>query len=167
MPQSDRSAPGDRRSEHRPPQAGPRDRSGDRDPSALVWLLASVSIVLPWIGGALAVWGLVLLAARDAFGWLLVGAGLAAFVVDVAIDFIWAQPSVMTSDDPDLNRRANQLVGRTAIVEEAIVGGRGKVRLGDTLWLAEGDDAPAGATLRVRAARGTVLEVARPEDEST
>ncbi len=44
-------------------------------------------------------------------------------------------------------------------VEEAIEHGRGKVRVGDTLWTAEGPDAPAGAQVRVASAQGTLLRV--------
>ena len=34
------------------------------------------------------------------------------------------------SDVPDLNARGAQLIGRTAVIENAIVGGRGRVRIG-------------------------------------
>jgi membrane protein implicated in regulation of membrane protease activity len=47
------------------------------------------------------------------------------------------------------------------VVEEAIAHGRGRVRIGDTLWLVEGPDAPAGAQVRVTAAEGAVLQVER------
>jgi len=47
------------------------------------------------------------------------------------------------------------------MVEEAIIHGRGKVRIGDTLWMVEGPDAPAGAEVRVTAAKGAVLRVER------
>ena len=41
-------------------------------------------------------------------------------VADVLIDFVWAHPSVSKSDQPDLNRRAEQLIGRVLLLEEAI-----------------------------------------------
>ena len=82
-------------------------------------------------------------------------------IADVAIDFVWAHPTISKSDQPDLNRRAAQLVGRVLVVAEAIEGGRGKVRVGDTLWPAEGPDTPAGAEVRVAAAKATVLVVER------
>jgi membrane protein implicated in regulation of membrane protease activity len=81
------------------------------------------------------------------------------FVLDIGIDFVWAQPSVLSSDEPDLNRRGQQLVDRRAVVAEPISGGRGKIRLGDSLWLAEGPDMEVGTAVRIRAAHGTVLEV--------
>lgn len=53
------------------------------------------------------------------------------------------------SDQPLLNRRGEQLVGRTAVLEEPIAEGRGRVRLGDTLWRVAGPDMPAGSRVRV------------------
>lgn len=58
-----------------------------------------------------------------------------------------------------LNLRAQQYVGRVVVVETAITGGRGRVRVGDTLWAATGPDAPHGARMRVTGADGTVLTV--------
>jgi inner membrane protein len=66
-----------------------------------------------------------------------------------------------TTDQPDLNERGQQYVGRALVVEQAIQNGRGKVRVGDTVWQAEGPDAPAGSRVKVTAARGTVLVVER------
>jgi membrane protein implicated in regulation of membrane protease activity len=44
-------------------------------------------------------------------------------------------------------------------VEEAIENGRGKVRVGDSVWQADGPDVPAGSRVKVTGARGTVLVV--------
>jgi membrane protein implicated in regulation of membrane protease activity len=63
------------------------------------------------------------------------------------------------TDEPLLNRRAEQLVGRTATLEEAIVNGHGRVRLGDTLWRVSGPDLPAGTRVRVKAAENGQLVV--------
>ena len=64
--------------------------------------------------------------------------------LDVVIDFVWAHPTISKSDQPDLNRRGVQLVGRIPILAEAIEGGRGKVRARDTLWPVEGPTRPRG-----------------------
>ncbi len=133
----------------------------DGDPGAVTWLVALVSVALPWIGIGLGLVGGYKLSCGEADGgwWLL--ACVALLIADVAIDFVWAHPTISKSDQPDLNRRAAQLVGRVLVVAEAIEGGRGKVRVGDTLWPAEGPDTPAGAEVRVAAAKGTVLVVER------
>ena len=53
------------------------------------------------------------------------------------------------TDQPLLNRRAEQLVGQVATLAEPIVNGRGRLRLGDTVWRIAGPDLPAGARVRV------------------
>jgi membrane protein implicated in regulation of membrane protease activity len=42
---------------------------------------------------------------------------------------------------------------------DAIVDGHGKVGVADTVWLARGRDAPAGARVRVVGVDGVVLQV--------
>ena len=44
-------------------------------------------------------------------------------------------------------------------VVEAITGGEGRVKVGDSVWSAVGADAEVGARVRVVAAEGTVLRV--------
>jgi inner membrane protein len=131
----------------------------DEGPGALAWLLAFVSMVLPWAGAALGLLGIWRIAWQEPGGWWYVAAGAALLVADVLIDLVWARPSVLTTDEPDLNSRPAQLVGRVVVVEEAIAHGRGKVRVDDTLWPAEGPDTPAGTLVRVTGARGSVLVV--------
>lgn len=63
------------------------------------------------------------------------------------------------TDEPDLNVRGAQYIGRTLKVEVGIEGGRGKVRVGDSLWQASGPDSPAGSRVRVTGCDGTVLKV--------
>jgi len=63
------------------------------------------------------------------------------------------------SDQPLLNQRDQQLLGRVLVLETAIDNGRGQARVNDSLWLVEGPDLPAGAHIRVVAAEGTVLKV--------
>jgi membrane protein implicated in regulation of membrane protease activity len=63
------------------------------------------------------------------------------------------------SDEPGLNTRSLRYVGRVFTVAEPIVDGRGKVRVGDGLWLAEGPDLPAGTRVKVVGVNATVLIV--------
>jgi hypothetical protein len=58
-----------------------------------------------------------------------------------------------------LNRRAVQLIGASATVCEDIVNGEGKVRVGDSLWLAEGPPLRAGTAVVVTAVHGARLVV--------
>lgn len=137
------------------------------DPSPFGWLVASISLVLPVVGLVLCLIGGVMTVRGDADGWTCLGIGAAAIVLDILIDFAWANPGVSASDQPHLNRRTDQLSGRSAIVTEPISGGRGKVRIGDTVWSAEGPDCLAGTVVRITAANTTVLRVEiEPPSES-
>ncbi len=88
-----------------------------------------------------------------------------AFGVISVLTVFWvrryARPDAAKSDLPDLNERGHQYIGRSLVVEQAIQNGRGKVRAGDTVWLAEGPDAPTGARVKVTASKGNVLVVER------
>lgn len=64
-----------------------------------------------------------------------------------------------TTDEPLLNRRADQLVGRVATLIDPIANGFGRVRIGDTVWRVRGPDLPAGARVKVTSAQGTELTV--------
>jgi hypothetical protein len=130
---------------------------------ALVLLILETIIPgvhLLWFGIAAAVIGALALSTGIVWQWQV----LAFVLLSVAVVF-WvkrfARPDVAISDLPDLNVRGQQYVGRAVVVEQAIENGRGRVRVGDTLWSAEGPDAPAGARVTVTGARGTVLVVER------
>jgi inner membrane protein len=85
-------------------------------------------------------------------------------VLSVAAVFLvrrYVGPDVAKSDVPDLNDRGRQYIGRSLVVEQAIQNGRGKVRVGDTLWQAEGPDTPVGSRVMVTDTKGTVLVVER------
>lgn len=59
----------------------------------------------------------------------------------------------------ELNRRADRMVGSLVTVIEPLVGGRGRVQVGDSPWPAVGPDLPAGASARVIRVEGTTLVV--------
>lgn len=134
-------------------------RAPDQGPGGIAWSIAAISLVLPWLGLLFCLIGGVRIVHGAAFGWWLILAGAATLAIDVAIDFVWAHPAISLSDQPELNRRGVQCVGRVFIVEEPIVAGRGKVRIGDTLWPVEGPDTAAGTAVRVMEAKDTVLSV--------
>jgi len=60
---------------------------------------------------------------------------------------------------PRLNRRGAQYVGQQCTLIEPISGGYGRARVGDTVWKVSGPDLPAGASVRITGADGTVLTV--------
>lgn len=83
----------------------------------------------------------------------------AAAVVAVYVGRRWVGPGTMASPDPLLNDRAARLVGDVVEVVQPILGGTGRVKVGDGVWNASGPDTPLGARVRVTGARGTTLLV--------
>lgn len=130
-------------------------------PSVLIWLVALLSLALPIIGVVMALYGAFKSFAGSPYGWLWLIAGVGILVVDLIIDQRWSY--WIKSSEPDLNRRGAQLIGQIATVVEPIeAGGRGSVRLSDSVWVAEGAEAAAGAKVRVAGCKGTVLTVEKP-----
>ena len=114
------------------------------------------------------------------FLWLGIAAGLVGFMVLVAPDLSWqtqvlsfAVLSVLSvaagrwllkrhpihSDEPRLNRRGEQYVGRVFTLEQPIVNGQGKIRVDDSTWKVEGADCVNGTRVRVVGVDGVVLRV--------
>ena len=87
-------------------------RRPDGEPGELVWLLAVVSMALPWAGIGLGIIGGVELGRGNRVGYLWLAAGAALVILDVLIDFVWAKHVFSTSDEPSLNTRGGELVGR-------------------------------------------------------
>lgn len=112
------------------------------------------------------------------------GMGLAAFVVGVVMwagigiawegqIFLFAVLSLVTivvlrrylktrpieTDQPLLNLRGHQYVGRDFTLHEPIVNGQGKIRVDDSIWKVVGRDCPAGSLVSVTGVDGVVLQV--------
>jgi membrane protein implicated in regulation of membrane protease activity len=58
-----------------------------------------------------------------------------------------------------LNAPQRSMIGARGTVCQTIANGRGKVRVGDTVWLADGPDLAAGTPVVVAGVRGTRLDV--------
>lgn len=63
------------------------------------------------------------------------------------------------SDHPTLNRRASQHIGRVVPLDQPIVAGRGRVKIGDAFWVVEGPDLFAGVPVRIVGTDGVMLRV--------
>jgi membrane protein implicated in regulation of membrane protease activity len=63
------------------------------------------------------------------------------------------------TDQPRLNRRGEQYVGRTFTLEEDIINGIGKIRVDDTTWKISGEDCALGARVKVTGVDGVLLKV--------
>ena len=64
------------------------------------------------------------------------------------------------SDEPQLNDRAAQMIGRKLKLESAIDNGQGRIQIGDTFWKVVADEVlEAGTTVEVYDSIGMVLKI--------
>ena len=130
-------------------------------------ILLCAEIVLPgvfllWIGVAALLTGTISLQLWDAAFWIWQVQVLVFLVLSLVAAVAGKRllgSSRGDTDQPLLNQRDQQLVGRTATLEEGIFEGRGRIRIGDTLWRVSGPDLPAGTRVRVTGAAGGDLIV--------
>jgi membrane protein implicated in regulation of membrane protease activity len=119
-------------------------------------------VFLVWIGLAALAIGLVSFLAWDLAFWtwqVQVLAFLAAALAAAWFGYRFYRRDATPSDEPLLNQRARQLVGRTGTLEEPIRDGRGRLKLGDTWWRVLGPDAAPGTRVRVAEVRDGELVV--------
>ena len=136
--------------------------------AAFWWLLAlalfTAEALLPgvfmmWLGFAAAAMALLTLV-QPGLGVLVQATLFAGFTfISLCVSARWGCRYGRLSDRPLLHRRAEQIVGQTIVLEQAIVRGRGRVQIADTYWSVKGPDLPAGVVVRVVATDGMTLEV--------
>lgn len=137
------------------------------------WILAGALLILEvtapaffflWLGMAAAATGLIIMV----FPTLPLESQLVLFsVLSVVAVLAWrkyreAHPTL--TDQPNLNRRGRQYVGREFTLEAPIVNGVGKVTVDDSTWRVRGPDLPIGARVRVHGVDGVVFLVGPAPD---
>lgn len=132
--------------------------------AAIALLLFAAEAMAP---GAFMLW--LGLAAAATFVIVLLAPGMAVLAQVVAFAILsvvailvwrrWFRGRGRRSDQPALNRRAQQLVGQVAMLAEPVVDGRGRIQVADAFWTVTGPDAPAGTRVRVVSTDGMTLAV--------
>lgn len=113
----------------------------------LIWLAAAALIT----GGLSFLFG---------FGWpleIISFVSLALIAVYSARRYFSFQAIV--SSDPLLNQKGGRMVGEIALVVQPIEGGSGRVKVGDSEWIAHGPDTSAGERVRISGNDGAILLV--------
>ena len=135
------------------------------------WILAIVLMCIElfapaaffiWCGIAAAIVGLIVLI-LPAMSWeipFLMFAILSGVSVLVGRKYL-QQRGAMESDQPMLNRRGEQYVGRVFTLNEPVVDGTGRVQVDDSSWRIEGQDMAAGVRVKVVAINGSTLKVVK------
>lgn len=132
-----------------------------------------------WIAAGLVLAGLEMLVPGVYLMWLALAAlatGALTFVLDLGVAFqvtnfvfialilVFSARRILrdrpiVSSDPLLNNRLGRLVGQTGTVTLPIAGGEGRIRHGDSEWLARGPDLGAGERVRITGSDGGTLLV--------
>lgn len=133
------------------------------------WIAAVVLLVLEifapgtffmWMGVAAVVVGLLAYLFSD----MLWTYQLLIFsILSVVTIIVWRRYQVQhpeVSDQPTLNRRGAQYIGRTFTLQEPIVDGQGKIKVDDTTWKIRGPDCATNTHVVVTGVDGTMLLVA-------
>ena len=124
--------------------------------------LGAPGIFLVWLAAAAVMTGLATFAFGLDLPYQLVLFGLFS-IASVLVGRRVYERTPHTSTDPLLNDRAARLIGQTVIVANAIQGGEGRVKVGDSVWAARGPDAPEGARVRITGTEGSCLRVVPAE----
>jgi len=132
------------------------------------WILAGLLLILEltapaffflWLGIAAAAVGLILMVFPSIpLETQLVLFGLASIVAVLA----WRkyrETRPVSTDQPNLNRRGHQYIGRVFSLTEPIINGVGKVTVDDSTWKVKGPDLQAGTSIKVMGVEGVVFRV--------
>ena len=131
---------------------------------AIAAMLLVVELLAPgmfflWLAVAAALTGMLLLLLPDlSLSHQLIGFSVLAILNIGLFRRIFLHYPAKT-DEPRLNRRAEQYIGRMFTLEQPIINGQGKLRVDDSWWKIEGDDCAAGEKVKVVAAAGVILRV--------
>lgn len=131
------------------------------------WLLGvvlmAIEAILPgffflWMGVAALLVGLILTVLPD-MGWAYQVMLFAVLSVGSIVAWrLRLRKHPIRTEDPLLNRRGHQYVGRVFTLETPVVNGQGKIRVDDSTWKVMVDrDYPAGTRLRITGVDGVVL----------
>ena len=114
---------------------------------------------LLWFGFAAAVMGVLTLILPD----MPVMAQAITFgvlsIISIYVYRRWFRGKEPQSDQPLLNKRVDQMLGRTYELHEPIKNGYGKIKVNDALWTVQGSDLPAGTRVTVTGSHGMTLTV--------
>ena len=132
------------------------------------WMLAGLLLILEltapaffflWLAIASGAVGLILLV----FPTMPLETQLVLFsIASVVSVFAWRkyrESRPIQTDQPNLNRRGHQYIGRVFNLDAPITNGEGKVTVDDSTWRVKGPDVPAGTPVKVVGVDGVIFTV--------
>ncbi len=131
---------------------------------AAVVLITLEMVVLPavfflWMGIAAGVVGLLLMLMPGLPFMAQIIIFTMFAVISLVIHKRYLKNNPPGTDEPTLNRRGEQYVGRVFTLDESIVNGVGKIKVDDSIWKVMGEDMNEGGKVKVVGVDGTVFKV--------
>lgn len=127
----------------------------------LIVEIVAASTFFLWFGVAALVIGLLTFALGGVAFWSLQAQLIVFVILSIALVIVgrklMASRNMHDSDNPNLNQRAKQIVGREAVLVEAISQGVGRIKIGDTIWRVKGEEAPVGAKVKIVGQDGATM----------
>ena len=120
--------------------------------------LTAPGIFFMWFGLAAVATGLIAFTFDIGWQWQLVWFCLLSLAT-VVTAWKYLRKHPLESERPLLNERAVRHIGESHDLVDAIVNGRGSVKIGDSIWRVTGPELPRGARVTVVGADGTLLKV--------
>jgi membrane protein implicated in regulation of membrane protease activity len=117
-------------------------------------LLITFEVLLPtfyllWTGIAAFIVGLIVWFVPSLFWEWQVVIFAVLSVLSIVVWRNYAKKNPAESDEPLLNRRGEQYIGRIVTLEEPIIDGTGKVKLDDSTWKIQGEDCEIGTKIKI------------------
>ncbi len=131
------------------------------------WVLAGVLLIVEVLApGTFFLWLAVSAAAVGLLVWLVPTTSIEAAwsifavlgVISVVMVLKFRKPPKEDAANK-LNKRGQEYVGRVFELTEPIHNGKGKLKIGDTLWSVSGPDLPTGTQVKVAAVEAGELKV--------
>lgn len=131
------------------------------------WVFAVALIVIEmlvpsffalWLGIAAAFTGVILFLFPEMIWEYQVMTFAVLSVMSILFWLFYYKKRPIETDEPLLNKRGHQYVGRVITLQTPVVDGFGKVQLDDSFWKIEGEDCPAGTKIKIIAVNNVVFQ---------
>lgn len=132
------------------------------------WIVAGVFLLLEvfvsgfffiWMAVAAAIVGAAIMLFPDLSWKLQLVIFSVLSVASIAFFRRYQKVHPVETDQPELNRRSRQYIGRTFTLQTPIVNGVGVLKVDDTTWRIVGEDMPSGQNITVVDVDGVLLKV--------
>jgi membrane protein implicated in regulation of membrane protease activity len=124
----------------------------------IIEILAPTFVIL-WMGIAAFITGLILFLMPELQWQIQVFIFAILSVMSIIVWRKYYSTNPIETDQPMLNRRGEQYVGRIITLKTPIEDGYGKVQVDDSTWKIEGEDCPAGTKVKIVGVENVVFQV--------